>query len=81
MLIKTLTDLLRVQFPNVSIENMEIENLHLGYFPEWDSISHFSFLISIEDHFSVHFSVEQMADLKSLTDIVNALKDLGVNTP
>lgn len=78
MLINILTDLLKAQFPNISIGEVDVENLHIGYFSEWDSISHFSFLISVEDHFSVHFSVEQMADLKSLHDIAQALRDLGV---
>ena len=79
MLTQTLTDLLKAQFPNAAIDVDDGRDLHVGCFPDWDSIGHFGYLISVEEHFSIHFSVEQMADLKSLKDIEQALMDLGVN--
>ncbi len=78
MLTQTLTDLLKAQFPNAPIDAEANGELQVGCFPDWDSVGHFGFLISVEEHFSVYFSVEQMADLKSLKDIEKTLMDLGV---
>lgn len=77
MLMHTLTDLLKALFPQAAITDGDA-SLHVGSFAEWDSISHFGYLISVESHFGVQFSVEQMAELKSLADIARALGALGV---
>lgn len=72
----TLTDLLREQFPNSHIPD-NANNLAIGSFAEWDSLAHFNFLLLVEENYNVRFTVEEMAELKSLQDIEAALTRLG----
>ena len=57
----------------------EIDKLQVGSFVEWDSLTHFSFLVLIEETFNIQFSVEEMSELKSLTAIIDALKSKGID--
>jgi len=72
-----LTDLLREQFPSSTIPE-NTENLAIGSFAEWDSMAHFNFLMLVEENYDVRFSVEQMAELKSLAQIQHALSEMKV---
>lgn len=78
MLIQALTALLQAQFPTAAIADDDA-GLHVGSFPEWDSLAHFTFLMSVEERFSIRFSVDEMAELKSLADIAKALAAQGVH--
>ena len=62
------------QFPQASI-NAESA---LGSFPEWDSLGHFNLLLLVEQHYAVRFEPQELAELKSLTDIQQALLRKGV---
>ncbi len=73
-----LTELLKSQFPKSNF-NAEDNALQVGSFPEWDSLAHFNFLLLVEESCGVRFSVEEMADLKSLADIRRAAIAHGVD--
>ncbi|MBS4721872.1 acyl carrier protein [Aeromonas caviae] len=62
------------QFPQASI-NAESA---LGSFPEWDSLGHFNLLLLVEQHYAVRFEPHELAELKSLADIQQALLRKGV---
>ncbi|MGY3865866.1 acyl carrier protein [Aeromonas bivalvium] len=66
--------LVRQQFPQASIN----EQSALGSFPEWDSLGHFNLLLLIEQHYAVRFEPDELAELKSLDDIRQALLRKGV---
>jgi acyl carrier protein len=72
----TLTGLLRQHFPNSHIPD-NASNLAVGSFPEWDSLAHFNFLLLVEENYDVRFTIEEMADLKSLRDVEVALARLS----
>lgn len=69
-----LISLVRQQFPQASIN----EQSALGSFPEWDSLGHFNLLLLIEQHYAVRFEPDELAELKSLDDIRQALLRKGV---
>ena len=72
MINNELYELLLKQFPKATIDKNH-NNLEVGSLPEWDSLAHFNFLLLIEEKLNMRFSVEEMTDLKSLSDIQNAL--------
>ena len=61
------------QFPQASI-NAESA---LGSFPEWDSLGHFNLLLLVEQHYAVRFEPHELAELKRLADIQQALLRKG----
>lgn len=72
----TLSDLLKQQFPSSDIPD-DVTNLAVGSFPEWDSLAHFNFLLLVEENYNVRFTIEEMAELKSLLDVEKALIRFG----
>lgn len=62
------------QFPQASVNAQSA----LGSFPEWDSLGHFNLLLLVEQHYAVRFEPHELAELKSLTDIQQALLGKGV---
>ena len=73
-----LKDLMHQQFNKV-VNTDEIKDMQIGSFVEWDSLSHYSFLVLIEETYNVEFSVEEMADLKNIKAIADALEKRGVS--
>lgn len=71
-----LIDLLKEHFPD-SVIPQDTSSLAVGSFAEWDSMAHFNFLMLVEENYDVRFSVEQMAELKSLREIEQALAEMG----
>ncbi|MFQ2790394.1 acyl carrier protein [Aeromonas caviae] len=63
------------QFPQASVNAQSA----LGSFPEWDSLGHFNLLLLVEQHYAVRFEPQELAELKSLTDIQQALQRKGVS--
>ena len=49
-------------------------SLKIGDFNEWDSINHIQFLIALEKKFKIKFSVYEMLELKSIKDMIKAIK-------
>ncbi|WP_270799646.1 acyl carrier protein [Aeromonas sp. QDB54] len=62
------------QFPQASVNAQSA----LGSFPEWDSLGHFNLLLLVEQHYAVRFEPQELAELKSLADIQQALQSKGV---
>ncbi|MBQ4683122.1 acyl carrier protein [Aeromonas dhakensis] len=62
------------QFPQASINAQSA----LGSFPEWDSLGHFNLLLLVEQHYAVRFEPQELAELKCLADIQQALLSKGV---
>ncbi|MGL6572337.1 acyl carrier protein [Aeromonas hydrophila] len=62
------------QFPQASVNAQSA----LGSFPEWDSLGHFNLLLLVEQHYAVRFEPHELAELKSLADIHQALLCKGV---
>ena len=67
--------LVRQQFPQANINAQSA----LGSFPEWDSLGHFNLLLLVEQHYAVRFEPHELAELKSLADIQQALLRKGVS--
>ena len=50
--------------------NYSVDNL-----PYWDSLLHVNFLMAIEDEFKIQFTTKEMTTLKSIDEIVEALRN------
>ena len=72
-----LVGILREQFPDSEIPDSFLE-LSAECIPEWDSLSHISLLLSIEDHYGIRFSLEEIGELNNMKNIVSALESYGV---
>lgn len=73
----TFSRIFKEQFNRV-LDFNDINVLQVGSFAEWDSLSHFSFLVLIEETYNVQFSVEEMSEIKSLKAIIDVLKTKGI---
>jgi len=71
-----LEDLLQQQFPRASFGTSD--DLAIGSFPEWTSLAHFNFLLLIEEHYGVRFTVDEMSEMKSLREIKSRLAAAGI---
>lgn len=78
MTAQSLHSLLRQQFPNAGFLDSD-ETLTVGSFPEWDSLAHFNFMMLVEETYGVRFSIEDMAELKSLSEIRATLLAKGLD--
>lgn len=61
-------------FPGADIPS-EIDNLKVGDFDEWDSLGNFNLLLAIEEFYNIKFEVEQMSNIKSVSDILVNIED------
>ena len=73
-----LATLLQKQFPDVAIPESFLD-LSVGSLPDWDSLSHISLLLSIEEHYGIRFSLEEMEELNNMRNIALALESRGVD--
>ena len=74
---KSLPELLREAFPEAQFDAAD-PRLGIESFPEWDSLGHFNFMLQVEEHFGVQFTVEEMSELKALPEIKAALASRGI---
>lgn len=45
----------------------------------WDSVSHIKLVLSIEDEFKIHFSTDEVLNIKSVMDFITAIeKNQGI---
>jgi len=79
MKIANLQELLKKQFPDVEISNPPTE-MSVGSFPEWDSLGHYNLLLLIEERYDVRFTIEEMSEMKTLTEIAKVLSTKGVES-
>jgi acyl carrier protein len=47
----------------------KIENIKMGDFKSWDSLGNFRLLLALEDFFEVRFSLDEIAQIKSVKQI------------
>ena len=52
-----------------------INSLKVGSFKEWDSLSHFNFLLQIEKDFKIRFNTNDFSSLKSIKEISKKIKN------
>ena len=71
--IAAMRKILLTTFPNSSIPN-EFLNLNIGDLEEWDSLGNFNLLLAVEAEYSIRFSIEEMASLKSISQIIDTIK-------
>ena len=71
--IKVLKNLISVIFPKSKINKPFIE-LKLGDMEEWDSQGNLNLLLAVEEKFNVRFAMEQMSELKSISEILSVLE-------
>ncbi len=74
---KRLPDLLKEVFPTASFDANR-EDLGINSFPEWDSLGHFNLLLLVEETYGIRFSVDEMTELKNLSQIRTALTGRGL---
>ena len=77
MRLADLVDLVARHFPDSEIPE-PILDLSVGSLPDWDSLGHISLLISIEEHYGIRFSVDEMTELTSIRDIASSLESRGI---
>ena len=52
-----------------------VNNLKLGSLKSWDSLSHLNLLLVIEKKFKTRFTQNQMYELRTIKEIIDAIKD------
>mgnify|MGYP001377504551 CR=1 FL=1 len=65
--------LLQEVFPNDQLPS-DISNLKMGDLPSWDSLGNFNLILAVETKFNTRFSMEQISEIKSVTEILKALE-------
>ena len=53
------------------------EALDASTVPEWDSLNHISLVVAIEGDFGIELSVDELASLRNVGDLVNILIKKG----
>jgi len=71
---KKIENVVELIFKKIFKRKKFTKSLKVGDFNEWDSISHLQFLISLEKKFKIKFSVSEMLELKSIKEIIKAIK-------
>lgn len=51
-----------------------IEDLKMGDIVEWDSMGNFNLLLTAEERYSIKFNLEEMAEIRSIIQLKNALQ-------
>jgi acyl carrier protein len=65
--------ILEEAFPNDPLPN-DISDLRMGDLPSWDSLGNFNLILAVETKFNTRFSMEQISEIKSVTEILKALE-------
>ena len=72
---KVIKEIVMDIFPTAKLS--EYNSWGVGSIPEWDSLGHFNFLIEIEEKTGIKFTIDEFADLKTVSDIEKCLKIKG----
>ena len=70
---ENIRNLLSEAFVNSDIPN-NINNLKIGDLAEWDSLGNFNLLLLAEVRFEIKFSMEDITNIKSIPELVAAIK-------
>jgi len=60
------------------ISDKDIDNimdLGMGDFPEWDSFGHLRIVMELESSLDIKFNSEEIFNIKTISDIMNTIKD------
>ena len=60
-------------FPSAEYK-VPFQDLKLGDIEEWDSLGNFNLLLALEEFYSFRFSMDEMAELKSIASIIKAIQ-------
>ena len=52
------------------------EDLQIGDIKQWDSLANMNFLMSLEKHFNIRFSFDEMSELTSVNMIKSKVAEL-----
>ncbi len=66
-------NLLETTFPNSDISD-RVDLIKMGDIQEWDSVGNFNLLLAAEDFYDIRFNMEQMSQIKSVLELIDALK-------
>ncbi len=55
----------------------KIDNLKIGSFKEWDSLTHFNLILQIEKDFHTKFNTSEFSTLTSIKEIIKRLSKKG----
>ena len=61
-------------YPQSSVD----DSLALKDIPSWDSLAHMMLIIRLEETYQIQFTGDEIADIKSVRDLRNALQSHGV---
>ena len=64
--------ILKKTFPNAKVP-ISKKDLKFGDFVEWDSLGQLNFLLAIEKKYEIKFSINEMLELKSFSQICKAI--------
>ena len=53
------------------------EELDASTVPQWDSLNHISLIVAIEGEFGIELTVDELATLRNVGDLVNVLVKKG----
>lgn len=67
-----LRQILSEVFPSAKLP-YEIEGLKMGDIIQWDSLGNFNLLLAIEESFDIRFSMNEISEIKSLREIIEAV--------
>lgn len=74
---ETLTAIFRDVFDD---PDLEIDGLTRSNCAAWDSLAHVKLIISLEEELGVKFTVDQVANLKSVAELRQLLADSSILT-
>ena len=63
--------LFKKTYPNSEFPNKN--NLKAGDIEVWDSLGHLNFLLSVEKHFKIKFSMNELIELNNIDQISKAI--------
>ena len=69
-----LASIVNESFPKAVLDISVLE-LKLGDIEDWDSLGNFNLLLAFEEFYGVRFSMEEMANLRSIKGIVKSIED------
>ena len=73
-------DRLRAAFREVfDMPELEIDGLTRTNFPEWDSLAQVKLIIEIQEAFGLKLTIDQAAEISSVTDLRKLLQDKGTD--
>jgi acyl carrier protein len=72
--IESIHQVLCETFPNDKIPN-DIGNLKIGDIEHWDSLGNLNLLLAVEERFSIRFTIEEMTNIKSISQLITFLEN------